>query len=151
MSQMLIYGHLVATGVLLVAVVALWFCLKLQGLTVTRSAEFRDAVRAGVSEQIHQLKGRQDSLETSQEAWRRTIESSWSDWYAKNTKLANRLHRVQKLEDDRAAAGEDGPDLSALIAGNAASIPGMPVLETADPEEAKNRQRDKIALAATRR
>lgn len=154
MSESVMWGHLIATVVLFAGFVTVLIALKLHTLTLTRSAEFRDAVRVAVHEQIHELKGRQDALETSVTSKMQAYEASQADWYAKNFKLANRLHRLQKVEQDREEGdGESG--LEHLIAGNATGIPGMqtttgPPGTPPDPEEAKNRIRDQIALSARR-
>ena len=145
MTEVLLYIDLGLTAVLGVALVAISVGLKLHTLTLTRSAEFRDAVRVAVSEQIHELKARQDALESSTEARHKAIEASWSDWYQKNQKLANRQRRQQNLDDERESADGSHPDLSGYLA-----RVGQNVENGDNSDAARDRRRDAIARAAHR-
>jgi len=95
LSEVLIYSHLVATGCLFLLIVGLAVAMRLQTLTVTRSAEFRDAVRTAVE-------ARQAELERKMAA----VEASWEDSYKKIRRAESRAAKTEDWANRKAGEVE---------------------------------------------
>lgn len=114
LSEVLIYSHLVATGCLFLLIVGLAVAMRLQTLTVTRSAEFRDAVRTAVE-------ARQAELERKMAA----VEASWEDMYKKIRRAESRVAKTKDWEERKAGEVELPAGLES--AGAPISFPAMGV------------------------
>ncbi len=135
LPEVLIYSHLVATGCLFLLIVGLAVAMRLQTLTVTRSAEFRDAVRTAVE-------ARQAELERKMAA----VEASWEDSYKKIRRAESRSAKTKDWEDRKAAEVELPEGM--LSAGPPIPASGFPASGVPGGTRGDDRAAERAALTA---